>query len=179
MADLRLSQPRAEEGRGAREGGFMAGSFERLGCDLESLIHVRDEEYSDLTVIAGGRRVAVHRCILAARCSGLRKVLTEIERNANSKLELELDSVVENGRIGYEAFMAVMGYVYGGKFEPWPVVVPCHDPSCSHMTCRPAIDYVLEVICAASLFTLPVLKAVAEVWSSFACVFAPIHILKN
>jgi regulatory protein NPR1 len=159
MAELRLSQPRPEEGSSGSRGGL----FEKLGSDLGALIHAPDEDYSDLTVIAGGKKVPVHRCILAARCPGLRKVLRETEESGNSKRELQLNSVVQNGTIGYEAFMAVIGYVYGGKLQPWPVAVPCYDSSCSHFTCRPAIDYVLEILCAAQLFTLPEVKTVAEV----------------
>ncbi|KAG0609169.1 hypothetical protein M758_8G163200 [Ceratodon purpureus] len=156
MADLKLSQP-------LPEGSSRGGSLEKLGSDLARLlIRVPDEDYSDLTVIAGGKKVPVHRCILAARCPGLRKVLKEIEQSGNSKLELELDSIVKNGKIGPEAFVAVMGYVYGGKLEPWPVAIPCHDNSCSHSTCRPAIDYVLEILCAAQLFNLPEVKILAE-----------------
>ena len=157
MADLRLSQPVAEER--AREGWY-----ERLGADLEGLMRGADDDYSDLTVVVGGKRLPLHRCILAARCPGLRKALRDVEQTGNVKLELDLNSVVENSRpVGYEAFMALMGYVYGGKLQPWPVAVPCHDSSCSHLTCRPAIDFVLEILSASTLFNVPEVKAVAEV----------------
>jgi regulatory protein NPR1 len=143
--------------------GLTPASFQKLCGDLEALIRVPDQEYSDLTIVTDGKTVPVHRCILAVRCPGLRKAFAEMEQIGGSKLELELSSVVPDGKIGYEAFVAVMGYVYGGKMEPWPALVPCYDPSCSHLTCRPAIDYVLEVLRASLLLTLPEVKAVAEV----------------
>ena len=143
--------------------GLTPASFQKLCGDLEALIRVPDQEYSDLTIVTDGKGVPVHRCILAVRCPGLRKVFAEMEQSGGSKLELELSSVVPDGKIGYEAFVDVMSYVYGGKMESWPAVVPCYDSSCSHLTCRPAIDYVLEVLRASLLLHLPEVKAVAEV----------------
>lgn len=165
MADLRLSLPEDGSGghRSGRSGGLSDSSFKKLGADLESLIDVPDKECSDLTVVVDGKKVPVHRCILAARCSGLRQVVREMELNGNSKLELELDSIVDHGKIGYDAFMAVMRYVYGGKLEPWPARIACYDSSCDHLTCRPAVDYVLEILCASLLLNLPEVKTVAEV----------------
>lgn len=160
MADLRLSLAEARSGRGLPE-----SSFKKLGADLESLVHVPDDEdYSDLTVLVSGRKVPVHRCILAARCSGLRPVIRDLEQNGNAKLELDLNSIADHiGKIGYDAFMAVLRYVYGGRLEPWPARIACYDSSCAHLTCRPAIDYVLEILCASLLLNLPDVKTVAEV----------------
>jgi len=163
MADLTLSL-REEGGHSGRSGGLNAeNSLKKLGVDLESLIQAPDEEYSDLTVVVDGKKVAAHRCILAARCSGLRQAVRELEQNGNSKLELELKAIAGHGKIGYDAFMAVMRYVYGGKLEPWPARIACYDSLCAHLTCRPAIDYVLEILCASLLLNLPEVKTVAEV----------------
>lgn len=147
--------------------GLTPTSFQTLSSDLGSLIQTPDEDnFSDLTVIVDGRKVSVHRCILAARCPGFRKVLAEVQPTGKGKkLELELNSiVVKDGKIGFEAFTAVMGYVYGGRMEPWPVNVACYHSSCEHLTCRPAIDYVLEVLRASLLFGLPEVKTLAQVW---------------
>lgn len=168
MADLRLSLPE-NGGRGSRSGSGVSGEIvgerflQKLGADLESLIETPDEEYSDLSVVVEGKRVAVHRCILGARCSGLRQAIRELEQSGNAKLELELSSVVDRGKIGYGAFMAVMRYVYGGKLEPWPARIACYDAACAHLTCRPAVDYVLEILCASLLLCLPEVRTIAEV----------------
>lgn len=159
MSDLSLALPVHD----TTPGGVTPASFQELCSDLETLIQMPDEEYSDLNIIVEGEYVPVHRCILAARCSGLRKVLAGIVRNGKSKLELELNTITDKGKIGYEAFRAVMGYVYGGKMEPWPVVIACYDSSCAHLTCRPAINHVLEILYAAILLNLPELNTLAQV----------------
>lgn len=148
--------------------GLTHESFQILCSDLGSLMRIPDEEFSDLSIVVDGRKVPVHRCILAARCSGLRKVFAEMEPNngSNNKPEVELGSIVTDGKLGFEAFMAVMGYVYGGKMDPWPATVACFQPSCAHLTCRPAIDYVLEILRASILFSLPELKTLAQVCTS-------------
>ncbi|XP_024359583.1 regulatory protein NPR4 [Physcomitrium patens] len=158
MSDLSLALPVHD----TTPGGVTPASFQELCSDLETLIQMPDEEYSDLNIIVEGEYVPVHRCILAARCSGLRKVLAGIVRNGKSKLELELNTITDKGKIGYEAFRAVMGYVYGGKMEPWPVVIACYDSSCAHLTCRPAINHVLEILYAAILLNLPELNTLAQ-----------------
>lgn len=137
--------------------------YEKLGSDLETLIQVSDKDYSDLTVMVDGRGVPVHRCILAVRCPVFRKVFPELETDKGSKPKLELSSLTRDGRIGYDAFMTVMGYVYGGKMRPLMNVVECYDSSCVHVTCRPAINFLLELLCASSLFDIPDLKTVAQV----------------
>lgn len=166
FGELGQGTPQSDGGLGnSSDGrGLTPSSFQRLCGDLETLIRVPDQEYSDLSIVADGKRVPVHRCILAARCPGLRKVFAEMEQSGNSKLELELSTVVEGGSVGYEAFVAVMGYVYGGRMEPWPAIIACYDSACGHLTCRPAVDYVLEILRAALLLQLPEVKAVAEVW---------------
>ena len=175
MSDLGLVPlgPQSDEGGGNRGDGrgLTANSFQKLCGDLETLIRMPDHEYSDLTIIADGKRVPVHRCILAVRCPGLRKVFAEMEQNGGAKLELELSSIVDDGKIGAEAFVAVMGYVYGGKMEPWPAIIECCDSSCVHLTCRPAIDYVLEILRASLLLNLPEVKAVAEVMAALGTYF--------
>jgi len=145
--------------------GLPPDSFQKLCSDIGSLVSIRDEEFSDLTVLVDGRKVLVHRCILAARCPGFRKVFAEVELNRKNR-ELELSSVVKEGKVGFDAFMGVMGYVYGGKMEPWPAIVECYHLSCDHLTCRPSIDYVLEILCASVAFELPDLKTLAQVWQS-------------
>ncbi|KAG0555906.1 hypothetical protein KC19_11G011600 [Ceratodon purpureus] len=164
VVQLEQETPQSDGGgcNGTEGRGLTPSSFQKLCGDLGTLIRVPDMEYSDLTIIVDGKRFPVHRCILAARCPGLRRVFAGMEQSDGSKLELELSSVVGGERIGHGAFVAVMGYVYGGTMEPWPAVIPCYDSSCGHVTCRPAIDYVLEILLASLLLDLPEVKNVTE-----------------
>lgn len=173
MAHLTLSQPAPDlslvplSENGCNEGAG-TGALEKLGLDLTNLIQAADEEYSDVIMIVDGKRVPIHRCIIAVRCPSFRKVFAgmgaEKAEGSKKQPELELNSLVKEGRIGYEAFMTVMGYVYGGKLRPLNIVVECWDPSCAHSTCRPVIDYVLELLCASVLFGIQELKTIAEVF---------------
>jgi regulatory protein NPR1 len=173
MAHLTLSQPAPDlslvplSENGCNEGAGTV-ALEKLGLDLANLIQAADEEYSDVIMIVDGKRVPIHRCIIAVRCPSFRKVFAgmgaEKAEGSKKQPELELNSLVKEGRIGYEAFMTVMGYVYGGQLRPLNIVVECWDPSCAHSTCRPVIDYVLELLCASVLFGIQELKTIAEVF---------------
>ncbi|XP_024403980.1 BTB/POZ domain and ankyrin repeat-containing protein NPR1 [Physcomitrium patens] len=151
------------DGSGESSSGLTPLSLQKLGSDLETLIRIPDQEYSDLTIILDGKQVPIHRCILAARCPGIRKVFSEMGvTGGNRKLELEFSTIVEDGKIGYDAFMAVMSYVYSGKMELWLTGIACYDSTCVHITCRPIIDHVLEVLQLSLLLNLPEVTTVAE-----------------
>lgn len=169
-----LSDGSGGEGSATIE-GLTSKSFSILCADVATLVRIPDKEFSDLTIVTGGRKVPVHRCILAARCPGLRKIL--LESDLNNKHELELTSLGSDWKLGFDSLMAVLGYVYGGSMEPWPATVPCLLSSCSHFTCRPTINYVLEILRASFLFILPELKNLAQVAQSvillsFCCSFS-------
>lgn len=156
------------DGSGESSSGLTPLSLQKLGSDLETLIRIPDQEYSDLTIILDGKQVPIHRCILAARCPGIRKVFSEMGvTGGNRKLELEFSTIVEDGKIGYDAFMAVMSYVYSGKMELWLTGIACYDSTCVHITCRPIIDHVLEVLQLSLLLNLPEVTTVAERRRSF------------
>lgn len=86
-----------------------------------------DEEFSDFSIVVDGRKVLVYWCILVVWCFGLCKVFVEMEFNNgfNNKFEVEFGSIVMDGKLGFEVFMVVMGYVYGGKMDFWFVIVVC------------------------------------------------------
>ena len=187
--DLTLSQPGQESGfQFLSDGRGGVGGISNCGCSKESekssseLEKVRaDFEnltdqalYCDMTILVDGRRVPVHRSILAVRSPFWRKVFAEKAKERTRKSskvsakfppELELSSFVGEGRrIGYAAFKTVMGYVYGGRLRSMSSVVnECRDVTCHHSACRPAIDYAVELLNSASVFDIPELKNLAQV----------------
>ncbi|CAM6007436.1 unnamed protein product [Sphagnum balticum] len=164
--------------------GAAAAGVEKLVSDIESLLYrPADETFSDVIIHVDGKRVAAHRCILAVRCPYFRRLFAAAAENKNKNknkeerreedatkaVEVKLETLMKNNdkgeKVGYEAFMAVMGYVYGsGGLNP--VVcsssVSCLDPSCPHITCRPAIEFVLEILRASSILEISELKAAAQ-----------------
>jgi len=162
--------------------GAAAAGVEKLVSDIESLLYrPADETFSDVIIHVDGKRVAAHRCILAVRCPYFRRLFAAAAENKNKNkeerreedatkaVEVKLETLMKNNdkgeKVGYEAFMAVMGYVYGsGGMNP--VVcsssVSCLDPSCPHITCRPAIEFVLEILRASSILEISELKAAAQ-----------------
>lgn len=77
-------------------------------------------------------------------------------------MKLELKELCKDYGIGFEALVSVLGYVYSGKIKVLPKgVCVCVDEECLHLACRPAIDFVLEVLYASQVFQIPEL---VELW---------------
>jgi regulatory protein NPR1 len=171
-------------------GGGEGGGTEKLVSDIESLLHRSpDESFSDVSIYVEGKRVHAHRCILAVRCPYFRSFFSaaaakererredntaaakERERREDntaaaataSVMEVKLETVMRGEKVGYEAFMAVMSYVYGSGTKEFAFCVSCFDSSCPHFTCRPAIEFVLEILRASSVLEISDLKAAAQV----------------
>jgi regulatory protein NPR1 len=153
------------------------GGAEKLVSDIESLLHRSpDESFSDVSIYVEGKRVHAHRCILAVRCPYFRSFFSAAaakEREGRedntaaaataSVMEVKLETVMRGEKVGYEAFMAVMSYVYGSGTKEFAFCVSCFDSSCPHVTCRPAIEFVLEILRASSVLEISDLKAAAQV----------------
>lgn len=73
--------------------------------------------------------------------------------------------MLPNGaRVGREALMVLLGYLYTGKLKEAPIeVLTCVDPSCAHDACRPAVNFVVELMYASSLFQIPELVLLFQV----------------
>ncbi|KAL0352704.1 UNVERIFIED_CONTAM: BTB/POZ domain and ankyrin repeat-containing protein NPR1 [Sesamum angustifolium] len=64
-----------------------------------------------------------------------------------------MTNILPYGRIGYEAFLTFLSYLYTGKLRPSPVEVStCVDNICAHDVCRPAIDFAVELMYASAIF---------------------------
>ena len=68
-----------------------------------------DEEFSDVTFVVEGKRVFGHKLILSIVSDCFRAMFTTGFRESESHAEIEIPES------SYEAFMAMMGYIYTGK----------------------------------------------------------------
>ncbi|OWM83127.1 hypothetical protein CDL15_Pgr011809 [Punica granatum] len=127
--------------------------FRRLSDSLESIFGSTDLEFfADAEIALGdGRELPVHRCILAARSPFFRVAFAEKDRGA----KLELKEIAREMEVRPESMLAVLGYLYSGKVKPLPKGVrECVDDLCCHVACRPAIDFLVQVLYASYTFQL-------------------------
>ncbi len=151
-------------------GGVVGGGglVQKLVSDIESLLQRPDETFSDVIIHVNGKNVQAHRCILVVRCPYFRSLFADLNERDVSKVELKLEKLMKGEKVGYEAFMAVLAYVYGSRMNPLASsCVSCLDASCPHITCRPAIEFVLEILRASSVLELSELRASAQVPHGF------------
>ncbi|KAK3165552.1 hypothetical protein QOZ80_1AG0034640 [Eleusine coracana subsp. coracana] len=67
-----------------------------------------------------------------------------------------MEELVPGGRVGREAFQALLAYLYTGKLRQAPPdVVSCADLGCPHDSCPPVIRFAVELMYAAWTFKIP------------------------
>ncbi|XP_043706034.1 BTB/POZ domain and ankyrin repeat-containing protein NPR1-like [Telopea speciosissima] len=137
-------------------------ALRRLSENLESIFGPDFEFWSDAKIVVDGdRQVPVHRCILSARSPFFRKFFSSPDRGVGEKFELK--ELTEDFKVGFDALVAVLGYLYSGKVKPLPKdVYVCVDEDCSHIGCRPAIDFMVEVLYASFTFQISELVALYQ-----------------
>ncbi|KAF7806739.1 BTB/POZ domain and ankyrin repeat-containing protein NPR1-like [Senna tora] len=142
-------------------------ALRRLSKNLESIFSVdSDDFFADARIVlADGREVPVHRCILSARSPFLKEAL------GAKKEKLELKELLGRDccEIGLDAIVGVLGYLYSGKVMrslPEGVCV-CVDDDCSHFGCRPAVNFMAEVLYASSVFQIPELVSLYQDMKAF------------
>ncbi|GKV44261.1 hypothetical protein SLEP1_g51458 [Rubroshorea leprosula] len=140
-------------------------SLSKLSCHLGQLLSEHDCDYSDADIVVEGIHVGVHRCILAARS----KFFHELFKKGNESSEKEkkpkyhMSEFLPYGKIGYEAFLIFLSYLYTGKLKPSPMEVSnCVDTVCVHDACRPAINFAVELMYASSIFQIPELVSLFQ-----------------
>lgn len=134
-------------------------SLRLLSEHLGSILVGGFDFFSDAKIIASdGREVAVHRCILAARSGFFKNVF------ATGGVLLRLKEVAKDYDVGLEALGVVLGYLYSGRVKPLPQggVCVCVDDVCYHFGCRPAVDFLLQLLYASSTFHLSELVALYQ-----------------
>lgn len=108
--------------------------------------------FADARLVAfSGREIPVHRCLLSARSAFFKNLFVNRERNT----KLELKEVLKDYDVGYEALVTVLAYIYTGKVRVPPKdVCVCVDDECSHLACRPAVAFMVEVLYASFVFQI-------------------------
>nr|GMC70686.1 regulatory protein NPR3-like [Ipomoea batatas] len=133
-------------------------SLNELSSGLEKLLTDAEFDYSDAEIVVEGVSVGVNRCILAARSRFFHDKFKKERGNQDSakepgKSRILMTELVPCGKVGYEAFLTVLNYLYTGKLRTYaPEVSTCVDESCAHHACRPAIDYAVELMYASATF---------------------------
>ncbi|KAL1563326.1 BTB/POZ domain and ankyrin repeat-containing protein NPR1-like [Salvia divinorum] len=102
-------------------------------------------------VSASGREIPIHRCLLSARSSFFKNLFVNLKRDA----KLEMKDVLKDCDVGYEALVTVLAYIYSGKVRVSPKdVCVCVDDECSHLACRPAVAFMVDVMYASFVFQI-------------------------
>ncbi|KAG2328710.1 hypothetical protein Bca52824_011438 [Brassica carinata] len=132
-------------------------SLSKLSSNLEQLLSNPDCDYTDAEIIVDGVPVGVHRCILSARSKFFQELFKKDKKSSNiEKPKYHLKEVLPYGAVGYEAFFYFLSYIYTGGLKPSPLEVStCVDSVCAHDSCRPAIDFVVELMYASSILQVP------------------------
>nr|XP_043626872.1 BTB/POZ domain and ankyrin repeat-containing protein NPR1 [Erigeron canadensis] len=127
------------------------GSLNKLSETLESLLLEPTNSYSDAKIIlSSGREIVVHRCILSSRSPFFKS------KFGDNNVKLKLKELACDYEIGFESLFSVLKYIYSGKIKGLPKdICVCVDEECSHEACRPAIDFVVEVMYAFHVFQIP------------------------
>ncbi|XP_059658115.1 BTB/POZ domain and ankyrin repeat-containing protein NPR1 [Cornus florida] len=141
-------------------------SLSKLSCNLEKLlVDTGCDDYSDANIEVEGVLVGVHRCILAARS----KFFHELFKKEKGSLEKDgkpkycMSDLLPYGKVGHEAFLIFLSYLYTGKLKSSPNdVSTCVDNVCIHDSCRPAINFSVELMYASSIFQVPELVSLFQ-----------------
>lgn len=148
-------------------------ALRRLSENLELLCHSPGSDcFADAKIVVSGssssnvREVGVHRCILAARSPFFKNVFSisaAAEKERRGLAEFELKELAKDHEVGFDALEAVLAYLYSGKVRPLPkAVCTCVDDDCPHVACRPAVDFMVEVLYASFTFQISELVALYQ-----------------
>lgn len=146
-------------------------SMKRLSENILSIFSPSSPEFdyfSDAKIISSdGRVIPVHRCILAARSAFFKSILCEKVSDVVAKLELK--ELAKEYDVSFEAVVTVLSFMYSGKVRQLPKgVCVCADEECDHVSCRPVIDFVVEVLYASFVFQISELFALCQVIFRFS-----------
>ncbi|KNA06459.1 hypothetical protein SOVF_180800 [Spinacia oleracea] len=149
----------------------------RLSENLNSLFQPSpspsdSDNYADAKIVIAGdtREAAVHRCILSSRSPFFRSVFASRREKEKEKgkdrermVKLELKDIAGDFEVGFDSLEAVLGYLYSGKSRQLPKgVCVCVDDDCSHVACRPAVDFAVEVLYLSQKFEIVELVALYQ-----------------
>lgn len=141
-------------------------SLSKLSSNLEQLLVDPSCDYSDAHIIVEGIPVGVNRCVLAARSKFFHQLFQREKGSADKdgKHKYLISDLLPYGNVGYEAFRVFLSYLYTAKLKNSPVEVStCVDNVCAHDSCRPAINFAVELMYASSVFQIPELVSLLQV----------------
>lgn len=154
-----LSNPSVVTNHQSSSPNLEAASLAKLSTDLENLLTSSDCDYTDADITFEGesRAVGVHRCLLAARSKFFLDLFKKDRGSEEEKKKpkYHIKDLLPNGHVGREAFLHFLNYIYTGKLKPFPVEVStCVDTGCVHDSCKPAIDFAVELMYASYTFKI-------------------------
>ncbi|KAG7012592.1 Regulatory protein NPR3, partial [Cucurbita argyrosperma subsp. argyrosperma] len=123
-------------------------SLNKLSSNLAQLLIDDGFDYTDADIIVEGVPIGIHRCILAARSRFMHNLFRKNEKPSmkDGKPQYHMNELLPYGKVGYDAFLIFLSYLYTGKLQPSPAnVSTCVDSSCDHDACRPAIDFAVQL----------------------------------
>ncbi|MCO5577493.1 hypothetical protein L7F22_031324 [Adiantum nelumboides] len=154
-----------------------SSTLQKFSSNLYSLVSTDfDHSFSDVLLYVSSCVVPLHRCILAARCPFFKSLFSkdkfylasfapaEQSDTENTKLKIDLgkllSSLTKTYKVSYDAFMAVIGFLYSG--HQISIEARCIDDQCLHEACRPVVDFVVEILGLSSVFEIIDLKTFCE-----------------
>ncbi|XP_076890613.1 BTB/POZ domain and ankyrin repeat-containing protein NPR1-like [Bidens hawaiensis] len=125
-------------------------ALNRLSETLELMLLEPSNSFSDAQIVlSGGREVPVHRCILSKRSPFFKNKFCE----KDCDVRLEMKELASECELGFDSVMCVLNYFYSGKIKGLnKEVCVCVDEECLHEACRPAVDFMVEVVYAFHVF---------------------------
>lgn len=141
-------------------------SLSKLSCSLGQLLCESGSDFSDADIVVEESSVGIHRCILAARSKFFNDLLRKDKGFAGKegKPKYYMTNLLPYGKVGYEAFVIFLNYLYTGKLRPSPLEVStCVDNMCAHDACRPAINFAVELMYASAIFQVTELVSLFQV----------------
>ncbi|KAJ7979328.1 putative Regulatory protein NPR1 [Quillaja saponaria] len=139
-------------------------ALRRLSQNLESIFESPDFDFftDAKIVLSKGHEVSVHRCILSARSPFFKNFFSgSAAKDRDGKFHLK--ELIKDYEVGFDALVAVLSYLYTGRVKLLPKgVCVCVDDECSHAGCRPAVDFMVEVLYASFTFQISELVALYQ-----------------
>lgn len=131
-------------------------AYKRLSETLESVFDASSSPdfdfFADAKLVAVcGKEIPVHRCILSARSPFFRNVFSGKDKS----VKVVLKELMKEYEVSYDAVVTVLAYLYCGKIRASPKdVCVCVDIECSHVACRPALEFMVELLYASFTFQI-------------------------
>lgn len=156
-------------------------ALQLLSSCLESVFDSPETFYSDAKlVLASGREISFHRCVLSARIPVFKSALAAVKDQKSTAVKLELKEIARDCEAGFDSVVTVLAYVYSGRVRPPPKgASDCVDQDCCHVACRPAVDFMMELLYLAFVFQIPELITLYEVKVKHTTTFFFFFLISN